>query len=45
MMRDQERDFAHASAEDEVLTAREYLGSSSEYLGGAMELILCYIQS
>ncbi|KAJ0127764.1 hypothetical protein HZ326_29128 [Fusarium oxysporum f. sp. albedinis] len=33
MIRDQERDFAHASAEDEVLTAREYLGSSSEYLG------------
>ena len=33
MIRDQERDFAHASAEDEVLTARSYLGSSSEYLG------------
>ncbi|KAJ3453182.1 hypothetical protein MRS44_018837 [Fusarium solani] len=33
MIRDQERDFTHACAEDEVLTAREYLGSSSEYLG------------
>jgi hypothetical protein len=33
MIRDQERDFTHASAEDEVLTAREYLSLSSEYLG------------
>jgi MULE transposase domain/FAR1 DNA-binding domain len=33
MIKDQERDFAHACAEDEVLTAREYLGSNSEYLG------------
>ncbi|KAJ6436554.1 mutator-like element [Purpureocillium lavendulum] len=33
MIRDQERDFAHASAEDEVLTARGHIGSSSEYLG------------
>ncbi len=33
MISDQERDFAHASAEDEVLTARRYLGSSSGYLG------------
>ncbi|EWZ28288.1 hypothetical protein FOZG_17994 [Fusarium oxysporum Fo47] len=32
MIRDQERDFTHASAEDEVLTAREYLSLSSEYL-------------
>lgn len=33
MLSDQERDFAHASAGDEVLTDRRYLGSSSEYLG------------
>jgi hypothetical protein len=33
MIRDQERDFTHACAEDEVLTAREHLGPSSEYLG------------
>ncbi|KPA39292.1 mule transposase protein [Fusarium langsethiae] len=33
MMRDQERDFTHASAEDEVLTSHNYIGSSSEYLG------------
>ncbi len=33
MMRDQERDFRHACAEDEVLTSREHIGSSSEYLG------------
>ncbi|KAF5256396.1 hypothetical protein FOXYS1_13132 [Fusarium oxysporum] len=39
MIRDQERDFAHASAEDEVLTAREYLGSSSEYLGELRTMI------
>ncbi|KAM3542866.1 hypothetical protein ARSEF1564_004247 [Beauveria bassiana] len=32
MIRDQERDFTHASAEDEILTAREYLTVSSEYL-------------
>jgi hypothetical protein len=33
MIRDQERDFTYACAEDEVLTGREYLGPSSEYLG------------
>ncbi|KAF4434584.1 mutator-like element, partial [Fusarium austroafricanum] len=33
MMKDQERDFNDACAADEVLTAREYIGSSSEYLG------------
>ncbi|KAJ6439000.1 mutator-like element [Purpureocillium lavendulum] len=33
MISDQERDFAHASAEDEVLTDRRYLGPSSKYLG------------
>ncbi len=33
MIKDQERDFADACAADDVLTAREYLGSSSEYLG------------
>ncbi|KAH8665499.1 hypothetical protein BGZ61DRAFT_366161 [Ilyonectria robusta] len=33
MMRDQERDFKDACAQDEVLTAREYLGSSGDYLG------------
>ncbi|KJZ69598.1 hypothetical protein HIM_11012 [Hirsutella minnesotensis 3608] len=33
MVRDQERDFIDACAADEVLAAREYLGSSSEYLG------------
>jgi hypothetical protein len=32
-MKDQERDFNDACAADEVLTAREYIGSSSEYLG------------
>ncbi|KAI8411262.1 hypothetical protein FOFC_07856 [Fusarium oxysporum] len=32
-MKDQERDFNDACAADEVLTAREYMGSSSEYLG------------
>ncbi|KAJ6438020.1 mutator-like element [Purpureocillium lavendulum] len=32
MIRDQERDFAHASAEDEVLTARGHIGSSSDDL-------------
>jgi hypothetical protein len=33
MIKDQERDFNDACAADEVLTAREYMGSSSEYLG------------
>ncbi|RKK50816.1 hypothetical protein BFJ69_g18011 [Fusarium oxysporum] len=33
MMKDQERDFNDSCAADEVLTAREYMGSSSEYLG------------
>ncbi|KAH6974847.1 hypothetical protein EDB80DRAFT_536621, partial [Ilyonectria destructans] len=33
MMRDQERDFKDACAQDEVLTAREHLGSSGDYLG------------
>lgn len=33
MMKDQERDFQDACAADEVLTTREYMGSSSEYLG------------
>ncbi|KAG7432514.1 PKS-NRPS hybrid synthetase [Fusarium oxysporum f. sp. raphani] len=33
MMKDQERDFKDACAQDEVLTAREYLGSSGDYLG------------
>lgn len=33
MMKDQERDFNDACAADEVLTAREYMGPSSEYLG------------
>ncbi|KAH8661781.1 hypothetical protein BGZ61DRAFT_499456 [Ilyonectria robusta] len=33
MMKDQERDFNDACAADEVLTSREYIGSSSEYLG------------
>ncbi|KAM5360072.1 hypothetical protein ACJA88_014951 [Fusarium oxysporum] len=31
--RDQERDFSDACTADEVLTAREYMGSGSEYLG------------
>jgi hypothetical protein len=33
IMKDQERDFNDACAADEVLTAREYMGSSSEHLG------------
>ncbi|KAG6995976.1 hypothetical protein FocnCong_v015210 [Fusarium oxysporum f. sp. conglutinans] len=33
MMKDQERDFKDAYAQDKVLTAREYLGSSGDYLG------------
>ncbi|KAF6515055.1 hypothetical protein HZS61_004961 [Fusarium oxysporum f. sp. conglutinans] len=33
MIKDQERDFSDACAADEVLTAREYVGSGSEYLG------------
>ncbi|EWZ28467.1 hypothetical protein FOZG_17860 [Fusarium oxysporum Fo47] len=33
MIKDQERDFSDACAADEVLTAREYMGSGSEYLG------------
>ncbi|KAG7404421.1 PKS-NRPS hybrid synthetase [Fusarium oxysporum f. sp. rapae] len=33
IMKDQERDFKDACAQDEVLTAREYLGSSGDYLG------------
>ncbi|KAI8402253.1 hypothetical protein FOFC_17559 [Fusarium oxysporum] len=33
MMKDQERDFKDACAQDDVLTAREYLGSSGDYLG------------
>lgn len=33
MIMDQERDFAHACAEDDILTARDYQGSRSEYLG------------
>ncbi|KAG6979587.1 PKS-NRPS hybrid synthetase [Fusarium oxysporum f. sp. conglutinans] len=33
MIKDQERDFSDAYAADEVLTAREYMGSGSEYLG------------
>ncbi|EGY20871.1 uncharacterized protein VDAG_02395 [Verticillium dahliae VdLs.17] len=33
MLKDQERDFRDACANDEVLTDRAYLGSSSEYLG------------
>jgi hypothetical protein len=33
MMHDQERDFKDACAQDEVLTAREYLGSVGYYLG------------
>ncbi|KJK84928.1 hypothetical protein H633G_11250 [Metarhizium anisopliae BRIP 53284] len=33
MMHDQERDFKDACAQDEVLTAREYLGSVGDYLG------------
>jgi hypothetical protein len=33
MMKDQERDFKDACAQDEVLTAREYLGSTGDYLG------------
>ncbi|KAH7462854.1 hypothetical protein FOMA001_g18404 [Fusarium oxysporum f. sp. matthiolae] len=33
MMKDQERDFNDACEADEVLTAREYIGSSSGYLG------------
>ncbi|KAJ3453593.1 hypothetical protein MRS44_017840 [Fusarium solani] len=33
MVKDQERDFNDACASDEVLTAREYIGSNSEYLG------------
>ena len=32
MMKDQERGFQDACAADEVLTAGEYMGSSSEYL-------------
>lgn len=39
MIRDQEWDFTHASAENEVLTAREYLSLSSEYLGELRTLI------
>ncbi|OAQ63986.1 transposase [Purpureocillium lilacinum] len=33
MMKDQERDFKDACAADEVLTSRDYIGPSSEYLG------------
>ncbi|EXK23726.1 hypothetical protein FOMG_19514 [Fusarium oxysporum f. sp. melonis 26406] len=33
MIKDQERDFSDACAANEVLTAREYVGSGSEYLG------------
>lgn len=33
MMKDQERGFKDACAQDEVLTAREYLESSGDYLG------------
>ncbi|KAK2129038.1 hypothetical protein NOF04DRAFT_1343948 [Fusarium oxysporum II5] len=33
MIKDQEQDFNDACAADEVLTAREYIGSRSEYLG------------
>ena len=33
MIRDQERDFKDACAQDEVLTAHEYLGPSGDYLG------------
>ncbi|OAQ60824.1 mutator-like element [Purpureocillium lilacinum] len=33
IMKDQERDFNDALAADEVLTAREYIGPSAEYLG------------
>ncbi|RYC78757.1 hypothetical protein BFJ63_vAg18370, partial [Fusarium oxysporum f. sp. narcissi] len=33
MIKDQERDFSDACAADAVLTAREYMGSGSEYLG------------
>lgn len=33
MMRDQERDFTDAYAKDEVLTAYEFRGPSSKYLG------------
>lgn len=33
MAKDQERDFKDACAQDEVLTAREYLGSSGDHLG------------
>ncbi|PWI64240.1 hypothetical protein PCL_11360 [Purpureocillium lilacinum] len=40
MIRDQERDFGDACAADDVLTAREYLGSSSEYLGDLRRTIL-----
>jgi hypothetical protein len=33
MMKDQERDFNDACAQDEILTAREYLGLGGDYLG------------
>ena len=33
MLEDQERDFLHACAQDEVLTGRQYCGQGSEYLG------------
>lgn len=33
MMKDQGRDFKDACAADEVLTSRDYIGPSSEYLG------------
>ncbi|KAH7110974.1 hypothetical protein B0J13DRAFT_660315 [Dactylonectria estremocensis] len=33
MMKDQDRDFNDACAQDEILTAREYLGLSGDYLG------------
>lgn len=39
MMHDQERDFKDACAQDEVLTAREYLGSIGDYLGELRTII------
>jgi hypothetical protein len=39
MIHDQERDFKDACAQDEVLTAREYLGSIGDYLGELQTII------
>lgn len=39
MLEDQEREFRQASAQDEVLTAREHVGPGSEYLGELPQVV------